>query len=274
MKNLNNIKVIFIDIDKTLTNDNKKVTQKNSLAIKKAVEKGIMVVLCSGRSFSYAGMKAKEANASEYLITSNGAQIYDYNNSKSLYENPISKDTFAKLFNELRKMNIECILNTSTTRFGTKNLKRKIDKSESFFENINDIGNENILQIVVEASSFELMDKLIAEIKKYEDLVVLNLSRKYLENNRNESDYYADINNFTVNKGEGIKKFLEMFNIKKEDSLCFGDYVNDLDMFDACGFKVAMENASEELKKKADFITLSNNNSGVAYFINKYIINN
>ena len=65
-----------------------------------------------------------------------------------------------------------------------------------------------------------------------------------------------------------------MFNIKKEESLCFGDYVNDLDMFDACGFKVAMENASAELKKKADFITLSNNNSGVAYFINKYIINN
>lgn len=274
MNNLNNIKVIFIDIDKTLTNDDKKVTQENSLAIKKAVEKGIMVVLCSGRSFAYAGMKAKEANASEYLITSNGAQIYDYKSSKSLYENPISKDTFAKLFNELRKMNIECILNTSTTRFGTKNLKRKIDKSESFFENINDIGNENILQIVIEASSFELMDKLIAEIKKYEDLVILNLSRKYLENNRNENDYYADINNFTVNKGEGIKKFLEIFNIKKEESLCFGDYVNDLDMFDACGFKVAMENASEELKKKADFITLSNNDSGVAYFINNYIINN
>lgn len=272
MHKLNNIKVIFIDIDRTLTDSNKQVPIENRLAIKKVVDKGILVVLCSGRSFSYAQIKSKEANASQYLITSNGAQIYDYKEQKSLYENDISKDIASKLLIELKKLNIECILNTSNTRFGTLNLKRKIDKDEHFFKSINELGNENILQIVAEVKSFHAMDELINKIKEYKELAILNLSKTYLENKKEETNYYADINNYNVNKGEGIKKFLEMFNIKKEEALCFGDYINDLDMFDACGYRVAMENASKELKVKSDYITLSNDEAGVGYFIEKFII--
>ncbi|MDE5994214.1 MAG: HAD hydrolase family protein, partial [Oscillospiraceae bacterium] len=60
------MKAIFIDIDRTLTNSKKQVTLENSIAIKKAIEKGIYVVLCSGRGIGYATKKSKEANASEY----------------------------------------------------------------------------------------------------------------------------------------------------------------------------------------------------------------
>ena len=272
MPKLENIKVIFIDIDKTLTDNKRQVPKENSLAIKKVVDLGILVVLCSGRGFSYAGQKAKEACASEFLITSNGAQIYDFKNHKSLYENKMSKETVKNLLEELKEIGVECILNTSSTRFGTKNLKRKIDKEEKFFTSVDDIGNENILQIVCEVSSYSSMEKLIKIVNKYEDLIILNLCSTFLEHVENENNYYADINNYNVNKGEGIKKFLELFNIKKEESLCFGDYINDVEMFEACGYKVAMGNASKNLKEKADYITLSNNEAGVAYFINKYLL--
>lgn len=272
MLRLENIKVIFIDIDKTLTDDKRQVPKENSLAIKRAKELGKLVVLCSGRGFSYAGQKAKEACASELLITSNGAQIYDFKNHKSLYENKISKETVKKLLIQLHNLGVECILNTSNTRFGTKNLKRKIDKDEKFFNTIDDIGDENILQIVCEVDSYSDMKKLIEIVDEYRDLVILNFSRTFLEHKENENNYYADINNCNVNKGEGVKKFLEIFNIKKEEALCFGDYINDVEMFDACGYKVAMGNASENLKAKADYITLSNNEAGVAYFINNYIL--
>lgn len=271
MTKLNNIKVVFIDIDKTLTNDERIVPKENALAIKRLVEKGIFVVLCSGRNFSYAGQKANDANASSFLITNNGAQIYDYEKHKSLYEVSISKKIIEKLLLNLREIGVEIILNTSNTRFGTKNLKRKLSNDEKFFNEIDELGEENILQIVCEVNSASTMEKLIDIVKRYDNLKISNLSRAFLENKKSDN-YYADINNYSTNKGTGIKKFLELFNIKKEESLCFGDYINDLDMFDACGYKVAMGNASPKLKEKADYITLSNNEAGVAFFINNYIL--
>lgn len=272
MQKLQNIKAIFVDIDRTLTNDNKQVPLENSLAIKKAIQKGIMVVLCSGRNFSYAQKKAIESNSSEYLITNNGAQIYNYVTKKSVYENIISRETTEKFIYELRKMDIEFILNTSNTRFGSRNVKREIDKDEKYFDDLSEIGNENVLQIVCEVKSFDSMDRLINKVKQYDELTILNFSKTYLENKKEEDNYYADINDSTVNKGKGIEKFLEMFNIKKQETICFGDYINDKDMFDICGFKVAMGNASKELKKKANFVTLSNNDAGVGYFINNFIL--
>ena len=94
----------------------------------------------------------------------------------------------------------------------------------------------------------------------------------YLENKKDQKSYYADINNNSTSKGRGITSFLNIFNIKKEDSLCFGDFINDIDMFKACGYKVAMKNASEELKEIADYVTLSNNEAGVGDFIEKFIL--
>ena len=60
-------------------------------------------------------------------------------------------------------------------------------------------------------------------------------------------------------------------NIRKEDTICFGDRINDITMFNSCGKTVAMKNADEDLKKIANYITLSNDENGVADFINRYM---
>lgn len=209
MTKLNNIKVVFIDIDKTLTNDERIVPKENALAIKRLVEKGIFVVLCSGRNFSYAGQKANDANASSFLITNNGAQIYDYEKHKSLYEVSISKKIVEKLLLNLREIGVEIILNTSNTRFGTKNLKRKLSNDEKFFNEIDELGEENILQIVCEVNSASTMEKLIDIVKRYDNLKISNLSRAFLENKKSDN-YYADINNYSTNKGTGQMTFVHV----------------------------------------------------------------
>lgn len=272
MNNLKNTKAIFVDIDGTLTNSNKEVSKENAEAIKKATEKGIFVIICSGRNFSYAVEKSKLANASNIVIVSNGAQIYDYNMKKSIYEENMNKDIVKSLVEELKKEGVEFILNTSNTRFGSRGLVRKIDEDEHFFDNIEDIGSEEIVQVVIEVDDFETMDKAVKTVGKYDDLQILSLTKAYLEKDFSVKHFYADVNTKGVNKGKGIKKFLELYNIKKEEVVCFGDYINDNKMFDECGYKIAMANASDELKKKADYITLSNDESGVAYFINKFIL--
>ncbi len=272
MQNLKDTKVIFVDIDRTLTDSNNKVTPKNAEIIKKAVEKGIYVVICSGRNYAYAEQKSKEANASNIIIVNNGSQIYDYSIHKSIYEKKIDKEIVQRLVDELKPQGVEFILNTSNTRFGSDRIQRKMYPDEFKFKRVSDLKDEEVLQIVGEVDDFDTMDLMVKTIDRYEDLEILNLSKAYLEKDTSVKHFYADINNKGVNKGEGIKRFLELYNIKREESVCIGDYINDMDMFDVCGYTVAMQNGSEELKKKADYITLTNNESGVAYFIEKFIL--
>ena len=102
------------------------------------------------------------------------------------------------------------------------------------------------------------------------NLSITNYSESFLDNTISDR-YRLDINNKNVSKGVAITKLLKYLNIEKENSLCFGDFINDLDMFEACEVKVAMENACDSLKEKADYITSSNNKNGVAKFLDKYL---
>ena len=73
------------------------------------------------------------------------------------------------------------------------------------------------------------------------------------------------------NKGIAVKKMLEILNIKKEEAIAIGDDNNDLSMFEQVGYKVAMGNAINIVKEKADEITLSNDEDGVAVFLEKLL---
>ena len=83
--------------------------------------------------------------------------------------------------------------------------------------------------------------------------------------------FYLEFLNKNCDKWIGIEKIAEHLGIIKDEIMCIGDADNDLGMISNCGFGVAMENAFESVKKYAKFITKSNNESGVAYAINKFI---
>ncbi len=272
MDKLKNIKVMFVDIDGTLTNSQKEVTQENADAIKKVVEKGIKVILCSGRGNKYVEAKSKKANASPLVISSNGAQIYDYEKDKTIYRVPMDKELLKEVIKELEIKKAGFILNCTDIRFSNKTLVRKMDPEDKIYESMDDLKDKTIYQLVVEANSYRNLEELITYIRTIEKLRILNYSPAYLKGITTEKNYYLDVNSREVNKGMAIKEYLKLNNIKKEEAMCFGDHINDLDMFSVCGVTVAMGNAGEKLKSIADYVTDTNDNSGVAKFIEKYII--
>ena len=99
-----------------------------------------------------------------------------------------------------------------------------------------------------------------------EELEIVNISTtmklKLLDTN---DGFFYDVTLKNVNKGRGIRHFLKLMGAKKEDSIAIGDHINDMDMFDEVGYKIAMANGYQELKDKADFITKSNDEDGVKY---------
>ena len=249
---MDNIKIVFIDIDGTLTDSNQNISIENIDALKTLSNKNIKIVLCSGRWDTYMLKYDEGLNIIDYMITNNGASIVDVKNEKVIYEDVLN-DSEIKIISEYCKNN---------------NLKIIYNGKLNRFDSYNQIKTP-IYQGVITCTSREEIKKLL-EFTKENNLKVPYISYAYFKN-IDSNKYTVNISSINTNKGKAIKKLLELLNINKKDSMCFGDNENDIEMFNNCGIKIAMENALEELKNQADYITLSNNENGVAAFINKYI---
>lgn len=270
MSKLKNIKIAFIDIDGTLSNTKKQITVETKLAIKNARKNGLFVILCSGRGNDYVCNYSKLTNASQFVISCNGAIIFDYKQNNIIYQSKINFEQIKLIWNYCLENYIQCILNGKDKRY-CNNIHYVKESNKKLISNINDLANEDIYQIVTGGNNFELIYNLERFIKQNTNLKIVNASNCYINKIKNRNHYFFDITNNDVNKGIAIKLLLSYLNLKKENSIGFGDHINDLELFDSVEFKIAMSNAMEKLKDKADFITLSNDDNGVVYFLNNYI---
>lgn len=267
MEKLKNVKIVFIDIDGTLTNGKRRVTLTTKKSIKRITKKGIKVVITSGRNYLYSTNMSKKANASPIVISSDGSIIYDYKNDKIMYKNYIDIEKLEKIYDFAEEHKIGIILNSTNHSYCNK-YGMSIKGYKTTFLPKELLEKHSICQIVLIRNIRNNLDEIMKLMKKA-NLQISYFSRSFY--NKSHGDASIDLVNQNVSKGESIKFLLKKLNIKKKESVCIGDYNNDLDMFDACGFKVAMGNASKEIKEKADYITLSNEKNGVAYFLNNFI---
>jgi len=268
MKKLKDIKIIFTDIDGTLSNSKREITKETSLEIKKATEKGIIVVLCSGRNNRYVYNYSKKSNASNYIICCNGAEVFDYKNNKHITSHNIDKTKIKKIWDFCLHNDLGCVLNCQNIRYSTP--YRAIEElDKKIVEDISTI-NDKVFQIVTYGYNYDKMKKL-EDFVNNQKLQVINVSNSYLNQDSSQGHFFFDIVNHNINKGTAVKELLQYLNIKKEQSIGFGDHINDFDLFSEVGFKVAMGNANQKLKEQADYITLSNDENGVAHFLNNFI---
>ncbi len=247
---MDNIKIAFFDIDGTLTNSNKIITDKTKESLKYLHNKGVKLVLASGRFDDFALEYNKDLNVFDYLICNNGAEIIDINNNKLIY--------FDNLTTKLDLI----INNINTKNIIFNGLHKEYTLEDNYKEN-------NIYQVVAITKTKEEVNNII-EFTKKNDLKVTYISSAYYKD-IDTGRYTTNINLENTSKGHAIKILLSILNISKDDSICFGDNDNDISMFNECGIKVAMDNGMKELKDMADYITLNNNEDGVAHFINEYI---
>lgn len=270
MNKLKNIKIAFVDIDGTISNSNKQITKETNQAIENATKNGLIVVLCSGRSNDYVYKYSKLANASPTIISCNGALIFDYKQNKNILQNKINFEQVKLLWNYCNENSIHCLLNGKNKRY-CNSINYFDENNTILIRHIDNLKNENIYQFVAGCDFFEPIYNLDCFISQNTNLKIVNASNGYINRIKNENHYFLDITNDNVNKGIAIKKLLVHLNLKKENSIGFGDHINDFDLFKEVGFKIAMDNAMNDLKKQADFITLSNDDNGVAYFLNNFI---
>lgn len=286
-------KLIAIDLDGTLLNSYGEISDKNKKAIKYALNKGVEVVLASGRDPKTMEKISLELGIKKYLIAGNGASVYDIKQEKNIYENFLEINKALKIIKICKENSIFFSVYT-TEGIITEGLKYniKVFNNENSFkpnqkrtniEIVKDIyeyvkeKEPNILKIIICDENKIIFNNIIEKMKNVREVEVLDvehMSKKIIRIGTEEHQieyFYTEVTNKNANKWEAIKFLLKKLDIKQEETICIGDNMNDFKMVEKSGVGVAMKNSALEKLNIADYITEDNNSDGVGNAIYKYV---
>ncbi len=261
------LKIAFFDLDGTLVNDKKAINEKDIKAIDKLRQLGIKIVIISGRFDSYVVNYANKLKHVDYIISNNGALVYNDKN-ETIFEDYFDISFIKHIWDYTFKNKIGITLNTKGMRYSNIYSTAK-STNNTIIHNLDQVHN-NIYQVVFSSTEHDKITLLLDYLSQIP--VTINYISKHYYTTEKTDSISVDINLEKTSKGIIIKKLLNALNINPKESICFGDNVNDIAMFNTCGTKVIMSNADNSLKQIADYVTLDNNHAGVAYYINKYIL--
>lgn len=263
-------RIIAIDLDGTLLDDNLNISDKNLDLINLAYQNRYEIVICTGRPLEsvrkFISKINKKRNIVRYMVLLNGSSIYDLKNNINLRSCFINKNIIRKavnfiIENKLENINLVAMNDyefltrmqgniIDELKVDAKKNKMKIIKLED-----NELINKKNINKIFYIGLSQILDKFQNEFELYFGNSVETVR---------SSSLIFEILPIDVNKGKGLKWLSDKIGAEKKDIICIGDELNDISMFDISGKNIAMINGNYKLKEKADFITDSNNKSGVA----------
>lgn len=278
----NKYKIVFIDIDGTLVNDEKIVPEENIKAIKKIKEKGIEVVLASGRPYHSIEEYSNTVGAIPYIIGSNGGVVANFVEDKKIFTTNIEKEVALEILKVIKENDIYFTVTISgnliveNEQYGmSKENRNEIVVLKNSAEEYLQETNEPIIKFSIIDDEKEKLEKVRKEIierfnidaTEVDEFMILKKYRK--PENNYKVPYIMDIMPRGISKAKAIEEMCNYLKINLSQTVVFGDGLNDIEMFNVGGYKVAMGNAAEKIKNLADVVTKTNNESGVAYELNE-----
>lgn len=264
-------RLIAMDLDGTLNNDEKHITQATKEALMQAQHSGIRLALASARPSPGLYRECDVLNMRCFggiLMSYNGGRIVDAATGKVLFETTMDLPQTKSVLRKLETLPVTPILDDGKQFYVTDKTGYKVDYECrnnnmvcSEVENLADFLSFPVVKILMSMQEEALprIQKTIAAFLP-EDLTVVQTAPFYLE-----------IIPRCINKGQGIRDICRTLGICEEEVISFGDAENDIPMLKTAGMGVAMGNAADKVKASADFITLSNNEDGIAYALSRLL---
>lgn len=269
------VKLIAFDLDDTLLNKDTKITPRTLAAIQKAAEKGIYIVLCSGRAENgilpyVRALNIAGSQAGRYLIAFNGASAYDLHLRQQIYTNSVDVDILKFVYTEAKKRNLPSVVydpaviyswkDTEWARMDAKLCSLKfqlVEDFEGFLES-----RENPKMLVPGEPE---------EIKAFKEFLCENLEGKtdvFIS-----KPFFLEVMSHGVGKGPTILWLADRLGIPKEKTMAFGDSMNDESMLREVEYGVAMCNGLDYIKDICRYNTrFDNNNDGIADFLESFVL--
>lgn len=264
-------KLIAMDLDGTLLNDQKVITEKTKAALMAAQNKGIRLALASARP-SPGLFRERDAldmqNFNGILMSYNGGRIVDAETGKVLFETSMDLQETKQVLRQLEKLPVTPILDDGAKFYVTDKDGYKVDYE---CRNNNMICSEagNLADFLTFAPI-----KILMSVQPEELPIVQKQIAAFLPESLTvvqTAAFYLEIIPKVINKGQGIRDICKVLGMEPAEVIAFGDAENDIPMLRTAGMGVAMGNAQETVKAAADMVTLSNNDDGIAAALEKLL---
>jgi len=243
-------KLLALDMDGTLLNDELHISDINLKWIKKAIEQDVTVIFSTGRGFINAVNYADDIGLTSPMITVNGGEIWAKPHVL-LERKTVDAEWIGKLHGLTKQY-----ANTWFWAYTTERIYNK----DSWHELQGDLSDHEWLKFGYYDEDIQIVQAIRQHIEEWKGLEISN-----------SSIYNLEINPLGVSKASALESLCRHIGISMQEVIAVGDSLNDIKAIQAAGLGVAMENAQDEVKAAADAITLSNNDHGVAEVIRRYI---
>ena len=270
------IKIIAMDLDGTLLDSEKRLSEENRAALQKAAEMGIEIVPTTGRIYDLIPDAVRQLPFVNYAITVNGAEVYDVKNDCVIAKSDMPWQKAVEIMEFLDGFDVvyDCYQNGGG--YMTKSYLAKIEDylTSAYFAAIytktrhpvpelkaylRELG-QGVQKVQFCTKDQKLRAFLLEELKKRFSGVIVSSALPY----------NGEINEENAHKGGALQKLCGHLGCGMENVMTLGDGSNDLTMLQMAGVSVAMENAAPEVKAAAKYVTGSCDESGVAQAIEKF----
>ena len=271
------IKMIGLDLDGTLLNTKKELTENTRRVLREAIDAGILVLMATGRPYTGIPAELRNFPGIHYALTSNGARVLDTDHNKLLIEQLLPMESAKKALRIFEKYDTLSEIYFDGQGYADT---AKLDNVGKYHHDSNmwdyvrstRIAVPDIWDVIAKEhrnmdkvqALFANLDERAAAWKELSELRELELVGSL--------SYNIEINAAGVNKGTALVALGEMLGIPRESIMACGDGDNDVHLLREVGFGVAMANAQSQVKDVADYITSSNDEDGVARAIEKFAL--
>lgn len=268
------VNLIALDLDDTLLNDDRQITDLNVKALRECVQKGIYVVLCSGRAEDailpfVRRLEIAGKEHGRFLIAINGCSIFDLHKRQNIFCKKVEPEILKRANQITEDFGLRSEVYTPDTiyyREATKWTKLDVDlcglKGEAV-EDYDNFLNRGFTKMLVPGEPEQLLELQKILRNEFGTRAVIFTSKPY----------FLEILPPDCGKGEAVSWLANELHIPIEQTMGFGDSMNDESLIRMTGHGVAMSNGLDYIKTIADYVTeYNNNNDGVGWFLYKHLI--
>lgn len=262
--------MLVLDIDGTLTNSKKEITKKTKDALIRLQERGVRVVLASGRPTPGIRAAAEElslAHFSNFILSFNGAKIINCGSNEAIYQKTIPVNLIPQIYQAALQNNAGLISYEKDTVIAAT----EIDEYMALEARVNRIPIhkvENFDKYV----TFPVNKCLMTAAPEHAEQLEKILRKQFygqLDIYRSEP-YFVELMPNGVDKAQSVNRLAGSLGLNREQIVCCGDGFNDISMIEYAGLGVAMENAQKEVRERADYVTASNDADGIVQVIETF----
>lgn len=274
----NTIKLIALDLDGTLLNSSKELTRANITALEKAANAGVWIVPTTGRFYDAMPPELRALPFIRYAITINGAEVLDVKTGEVIYKAEMTWQQavqMMELMDALPSVGIyDCYYKSHSymslpmkarinDAIENPHYQRMFHELRRFIPDLKQFltqEKQNVQKVQYYTRDEQMCARLREELpRKFEHIAVTSSLTTNVE-----------INQEDANKGKALLALARHLGLGSENTMAFGDGLNDLSMLRAAGIGVAMGNACPEALAAADYVTASNDEDGVARGVEKF----